>query len=55
MGSGSNYMAYHISNALALKFFLRDTSHPVLNFLFFDQSRFDSIHKVFRRGDDKED
>ncbi|WP_417873943.1 DUF3732 domain-containing protein [Xanthomarina gelatinilytica] len=38
IGSGSNYMAYHISTALALQeLFLRNDSHPVPNFLFFDQ------------------
>lgn len=38
IGSGSNYMAYHISTALALQeLFLRNESHPVPNFLFFDQ------------------
>ncbi|WP_165748441.1 DUF3732 domain-containing protein [Cellulophaga sp. Z1A5H] len=38
IGSGSNYMAYHISTALALQeLFLRNASHPVPNFLFFDQ------------------
>lgn len=38
IGSGSNYMAYHISCLLSLhELFLRKTSHPVPNFIFFDQ------------------
>ncbi|WP_299765162.1 DUF3732 domain-containing protein [uncultured Dokdonia sp.] len=38
IGSGSNYMAYHISTMLALhELFLRHDNHPVPNFIFFDQ------------------
>lgn len=38
IGSGSNYMAYHISTLLALhELFLRKENHPVPNFLFLDQ------------------
>lgn len=38
IGSGSNYMAYHISTAIALhELFLRNEKHPVPNFLFLDQ------------------
>ncbi len=38
IGSGSNYMAYHISTLLGLQeLFLRNERHPVPNFLFLDQ------------------
>jgi hypothetical protein len=38
IGSGSNFMAYHISTTLAFhEFFLSRTSHPSPNFIFFDQ------------------
>ncbi|MAX79441.1 MAG: hypothetical protein CL843_04600 [Crocinitomicaceae bacterium] len=38
IGSGSNYMAYHVSALLALhELFLRYSNHPVPSFIFFDQ------------------
>lgn len=38
IGSGSNFMAYHISTLLALhEFFLRYNNHPVPKFIVFDQ------------------
>jgi hypothetical protein len=38
IGSGSNYMAYHLSTLLALhEFFLTQTNHPIPNFIVFDQ------------------
>jgi len=38
IGSGSNYMAYHLSTLLGLhEFFLRQNTHPVPNFIIFDQ------------------
>lgn len=38
IGSGSNYMAYHVSALLALhELFLRYEDHPVPAFIFFDQ------------------
>jgi len=38
IGSGSNYMAYHVSALLALhELFLRHEDHPVPSFIFFDQ------------------
>ncbi|MDZ4786581.1 MAG: DUF3732 domain-containing protein [bacterium] len=38
IGSGSNYMAYHLSTMLALhEFFLKHKDHPVPNFIVFDQ------------------
>jgi len=38
IGSGSNFMAYHISTILAFhEFFLGRTKHPAPNFVFFDQ------------------
>ncbi|GAB3916984.1 DUF3732 domain-containing protein [Mucilaginibacter boryungensis] len=38
IGSGSNYMAYHISTILAFQeFFLSKKKHPVPSFVFFDQ------------------
>ncbi|MCC6584557.1 MAG: DUF3732 domain-containing protein [Chitinophagales bacterium] len=38
IGSASNYMAYHLSTMLALhEFFLKQKSHPVPNFIIFDQ------------------
>jgi hypothetical protein len=38
IGSGSNYMAYHLSTLLGLhEFFLKQNTHPVPNFIIFDQ------------------
>ncbi len=38
IGSGSNYMAYHLSTLLALhEYFLKQKDHPVPNFIIFDQ------------------
>lgn len=38
IGSGSNYMAYHVSALLALhELFIRYANHPVPAFIFFDQ------------------
>lgn len=38
IGSGSNYMAYHLSALLALhEYFLKQKDHPVPNFIIFDQ------------------
>jgi hypothetical protein len=38
IGSGSNFMAYHISTLLAFhEFFLSRPKHPTPNFIFFDQ------------------
>ncbi|WP_316812574.1 DUF3732 domain-containing protein [Pedobacter heparinus] len=38
IGSGSNYMAYHVSTILAFhEFFLTKINHPCPNFIFFDQ------------------
>jgi len=38
IGSGSNYMAYHLSTLLGLhEFFLKQKEHPVPNFIIFDQ------------------
>lgn len=38
IGSGSNYMAYHLSTLLGLhEFFLKQKDHPVPNFIIFDQ------------------
>ncbi|MGY4384136.1 hypothetical protein ACVWYN_001162 [Pedobacter sp. UYP24] len=38
IGSGSNYMAYHISTILAFhEFFLSRSNHPCPNFIFLDQ------------------
>jgi hypothetical protein len=38
IGSGSNYMAYHLSTLLGIhEFFLKQKEHPVPNFIIFDQ------------------
>lgn len=52
IGSGHNYMSYHISTLLSLhEFFLNQLKHPVPNFIIFDQP----TQVYFPESSDRED
>ncbi|MGE0623182.1 MAG: DUF3732 domain-containing protein [Pseudomonadales bacterium] len=52
IGSGANWLAYHLANALAFQqFFLESEGHPVPNFLVFDQPSQVYFPKKLREAD----
>jgi Protein of unknown function (DUF3732) len=56
IGSGANWLAYHVALTVALqKFFMLDVNHPVPGFLVFDQPSQVYFPKRPSKNDDEED